>query len=70
MCQYQATIVRVVDGDTVVAGVDLRFTIRQQMELRLAHLNAPEHTKGMGRMATECLKILLSEVGRDLPAVA
>jgi endonuclease YncB( thermonuclease family) len=40
---YQATIKRVIDGDTVVADIDLGFhTWRRDVYLRLARINAPE----------------------------
>lgn len=42
MYEYQASIVRVVDGDTVDAQVDLGFDVRFTMRLRLFGINAPE----------------------------
>ena len=40
---YAATITRVIDGDTVVADIDLGFhTWRRDVYLRLARINAPE----------------------------
>ena len=48
---YQATITRVIDGDTVVADIDLGFhTWRRDVYLRLARVNAPE-PKGSTRQA-------------------
>ena len=40
--QYKATVVRVVDGDTVVLVVDLGFSVSVQEKFRLAHINTPE----------------------------
>lgn len=40
--QYKATVVRIVDGDTVVLSVDLGFSVSAQEKFRLAHINAPE----------------------------
>lgn len=42
MYQYQAKIIKVVDGDTVHAEVDLGFDIKQKITLRLLGLDAPE----------------------------
>lgn len=42
MYEYRALILRVVDGDTVHADVDLGFDAHQRMTLRLAGINAPE----------------------------
>jgi micrococcal nuclease len=42
MFQYKATVVRVVDGDTVWVDVDLGFFLRQTMNLRLNGINTPE----------------------------
>lgn len=40
--QYRAEITNVVDGDTVDADVDLGFSVRLSMRLRLWGINAPE----------------------------
>jgi micrococcal nuclease len=42
--KYKAKCIRVIDGDTILADVDLGFGIRQKMTLRLAGINAPEKT--------------------------
>lgn len=39
---YQATLLRVVDGDTVWLTVDMGFRHRQDVDFRLAFINAPE----------------------------
>jgi micrococcal nuclease len=39
---YGATIVKVYDGDTVTAVVDLGFKIKMTIRVRLAGINAPE----------------------------
>jgi micrococcal nuclease len=47
MYEYDATIVRVVDGDTVIMDVDLGFYMHARMSCRLANLNARElHDEG------------------------
>ena len=43
MFEYRATIVRVIDGDTVVADIDLGMNVwRRNEPLRLYGVNAPE----------------------------
>ena len=42
MYHYNATLVRVVDGDTVDAMIDLGFDIKVKKRIRLAGINAPE----------------------------
>lgn len=54
---YKAQIVRVIDGDTVVADVDLGFrTWRRGEHLRLEGIDAPERGTAAGRRATEALR--------------
>ncbi len=57
--EYQAKIVRVVDGDTVHAEVDLGFDIRFTMKLRLMGINAPELRTDDGKSARDFLMRLL-----------
>tara|TARA_R100001082_G_scaffold57951_1_gene32033 strand:- start:12701 stop:13075 length:375 start_codon:yes stop_codon:yes gene_type:complete len=42
MYHYNATLVRVIDGDTVDAMIDLGFDIQVKKRIRLAGINAPE----------------------------
>lgn len=42
MFQYEAKLIRVVDGDTVWLDVDLGFRLRMEVVCRLANINAPE----------------------------
>ena len=42
MFEYAATVVRVVDGDTIYFDVDLGFYIRMTLDVRLKGLNTPE----------------------------
>ena len=42
MFEYNATIVRVVDGDTVDALVDLGFDTWKKVRIRMHGINAPE----------------------------
>lgn len=58
---YRAEIVRVIDGDTVVADIDLGFsTWRRDERLRLARIDAPEMT-GEKREAGQRSKAALAE---------
>ncbi len=65
---YRARIVRVVDGDTVEADIDLGFnTWRRAERLRLAGIDAPEprgETRDAGRRAAEALRARIE--GREL----
>jgi micrococcal nuclease len=50
--QYRATILDVVDGDTVHALVDLGCDVTTKLTLRLAGINAPElHVNGQPNQA-------------------
>lgn len=53
MYQYKATLVRIVDGDTLIVAVDLGFDIVNTMTLRLYGLNAPERYTDQGKLATQ-----------------
>ncbi len=59
--QYQAKLVRIIDGDTVECDIDLGFYMTARMPVRLAHINAPEHNEVGGKEATEHLKTLLGD---------
>ncbi len=50
MFQYAATVVRVVDGDTMYIDIDLGFFIRMTVSVRLMGINTPE-LKGATREA-------------------
>ena len=62
MYEYRARIVRVIDGDTVEAEVDLGFHISSRMRLRLFGINAPEikgPTRPAGLAARDYLQNLI-----------
>jgi micrococcal nuclease len=50
MFQYQATVVRIVDGDTAYLDIDLGFFICMTIDVRLYGVNTPE-TRGPSRAA-------------------
>jgi len=41
MFEYNATVIKVVDGDTVDVLLDLGFDVKTQQRLRLARIDAP-----------------------------
>lgn len=56
-----ATLVRVIDGDTFVADVDLGFHIRVRMSCRLAGINAAEARDPGGPEARTALASILDQ---------
>ena len=42
MYNYNATCIRVIDGDTIDADIDLGFSVKIKKRIRLAGINAPE----------------------------
>ena len=62
MYEYRATLVRVVDGDTVWLEVDLGFDIRRLDSFRLVGINAPEMNTAEGKAAREWLVARLPAV--------
>ena len=64
MFQYNATLNRVIDGDTVKLNVDLGFNVSVIIDFRLLGINAPEvkgNTKPAGLASTAHLSLLLSQ---------
>lgn len=55
MYEYRATVIRVIDGDTVDLRVDLGFDAALNMRVRLTGLDAPERGKSGGTEATAWL---------------
>lgn len=59
MYEYLATVLRVVDGDTVNVDVDLGLDISHRIKLRLYGINAPEMSTAEGILAKQHLIELL-----------
>ena len=65
MYNYNATCIRVVDGDTIDAEIDLGFDIKVTKRIRLGGINAPESRtrnkveKKLGIAAKERLKEIM-----------
>jgi endonuclease YncB( thermonuclease family) len=51
MYEYSARLVRVVDGDTIHAAVDLGFDTTVNVTIRLYGVNAPEISTADGRVS-------------------
>lgn len=58
---YQATLERVVDGDTIRVHLDLGFKITHQEILRLRGINAPENKTTEGKIAKKELQKILEK---------
>ncbi len=61
MYDYQAKVLRVIDGDTIDAEVDLGFHIKMVMKIRLAGINAPEMNTVEGKKTKAELITLLED---------
>jgi micrococcal nuclease len=60
MYEYRATVVSVVDGDTVKLDIDLGFNVTLHgTSVRLMGINAPETTTAEGRVAKTYLTELI-----------
>lgn len=63
--RFLATVVRVIDGDTVIVDLDLGFYVRVRMSCRLARCNAIELGQPGGAAGKRALEDLLP-VGLDV----
>lgn len=60
MYEYAATLLKVVDGDTVHLMVDLGFDVQRKDSFRLYGINAPEMGTDEGVQARDHLRLLLA----------
>lgn len=60
MYEYSASVLRVVDGDTVHLAVDLGFDVTHRVTARLSGINAPEKGTPEGRLAADWLTRLVA----------
>lgn len=60
---YNATVLRVIDGDTVVIRVDVGFRMWAEMPMRLAYINAPE----MNTLEGKDCKVVLENIVANHP---
>lgn len=56
---YRATVVRVIDGDTIDVTIDLGFRVNISTRLRLAHIDTPELSTKEGKAVRAFLTQLL-----------
>ena len=63
MYEYNARLIKVVDGDTIDVCLDMGLRIFREERLRLADINAPERYRPGGHEATQHLLKLL--IGSD-----
>lgn len=56
MYEYNAKVIRVVDGDTLWIDVDLGCDVHTKLTVRLYEVNAAEHNTPEGQAATEYVK--------------
>jgi micrococcal nuclease len=56
MFEYNCTIQRVVDGDTVIVDLDLGFDVHKIEHVRLARINSPELKTEEGKLAKSFVK--------------
>jgi micrococcal nuclease len=66
MYEYKATVLKVIDGDTVDVRVDLGFHIFQDMRLRLYRIDAPE-LRGKTEEERKAAVLARSFLGQLLP---
>lgn len=59
---YKATVLDVVDGDTLVLDIDIGFDIKKKQRIRLAGIDAPEIDADGGQEAADYVRKQLSRV--------
>lgn len=67
MYNYQASLIRVVDGDTVWLRVDLGFRMFAELSFRMAGIDAPEMNQAGGAAAKARLTELMLALGPTFP---
>lgn len=66
--KYAATLLRVVDGDTIDLDVDLGFNIHQKMRIRLMDIDTPE-IRGEEKVKGLKVKDLVEELCKDAESI-
>jgi len=68
MYEYRATVLDIVDGDTLKLRVDLGFSTFTERTLRLARINCPEMNVEEGKVAKTAVALAVF-TGKDTPRV-
>ena len=55
MYKYKATVLKVIDGDTVKLTIDLGFRLSYTANCRMAAINAPEMSEDAGKASRAAL---------------
>lgn len=66
---YNATVLSVIDGDTVKLRADLGFSVHTEISIRLADVFAAERGEFNGKLHTDVLKEML-QVGTQVVLVS
>lgn len=64
MYEYEVSLVRIIDGDTIEVEVDLGFRITHRMHVRLYGFNTPERGQPGYREAADHLRTLIPATGK------
>ena len=64
MYQYRASVVRIVDGDTLECDADLGFNITLRLRIRLLGINAPELNTPEGKLSKSYVVGVINTLGR------
>jgi micrococcal nuclease len=67
MYEYEATVLRVVDGDTIDVQIDLGFSTFTKERLRIARLDTPETWRPKTEEERELGKLATADAERLLP---
>lgn len=67
MHEYRATVVRVVDGDTVDVDIDLGFYMVTRQRIRLEHIDAPEKRGECKQDGIGAMRFLEKMLSSDRP---
>jgi micrococcal nuclease len=59
MYSYQATVIRIIDGDTVELSIDLGFSINFKQIVRMYGINAPEKNTEYGKVTLQRITDLI-----------
>lgn len=63
MFQYEATVTRVIDGDTLELMIDLGFEVHCRATVRLAHVNTPDNlTYGLNGIEDPAKDFIMSKI--------